>query len=323
MIVTLHLLISFSCFIIDTLFEYQYNCVDNIFLKNRVCEGKMKTLKPFLRYISLNNKFANNFYTKSRDCRFLYVLKGTYTFHTENANFKLFPNSLLYYPCGISYYLEATMGDSHYDSEYITINFDFSHNYSHIKDCLFPIKAELFKAEFLLPSNQNIDMPIFSTPFVVDDIPHVKEDLLRLTKMFHKVNPYTEDICSSILSTIIYSILYTTEQRNTSNTIAESIKKYIDSHYSENITNSTLAKHFNYHPYYINTVFKQLTGETLHKYLMRYRINRSQELLLSTDMSIQQIAVACGFGNQAHFSTYFKKLNHTTPQEFRKKYDLI
>lgn len=283
----------------------------------------MQTLKSFLRYISINHQFANHFYTKARDCRFLYVLKGTCTLHTEETDFLLVPNSLVYYPCGISYYFESTTKDSATDLEYITINFDFTYDYSHIKKCLLPIKTELFNPQKLLPTNQDIDIPVFSAPFVIEDIPHIKEDLLRLAKMFHKVNPYAEHICSSILNTVIYSVLYTMAQENTSNTVVENIKNYIDNHYSEEITNSTLAKRFNYHPYYINTIFRQLTGDTLHKYLMKYRINRSQELLLSTDMSIHQIATACGFSSQAHFSTYFKKLNHTTPQDFRKNFDLI
>lgn len=283
----------------------------------------MQTLKPFLRYISLNHVFKNHFYTKAYDCRFLYVLKGTCTLHTENGSFEVHPNSLLYYPCGISYFLEATSNGSAPDLEYITVNFDFTSDYLHIKDCQYPIKSELFNPKKLLPSNKKIENQIFIQPFVIDNIPHIKEDLLRLTKTFRQVNPYTQNICSSILSTIIYYILYSMEQKNVSNTLVENVKKYIDSHYSEEITNSTLAQKYNYHPYYVNTVFKQLTGETLHKYLMKHRINRSQELLISTAMSIHQIAITCGFSNQAHFSTYFKKINHTTPQEFRKRHDLI
>ena len=283
----------------------------------------MNNIKPFLRYISLNNLFVNHFYTKARDCRFLYVLKGTCVLHTEHEDFVVAPNSLLYYPCGISYLLEKDITDATAELEYITVNFDFTSDYSHIKKCLLPIKAELFNPSKLLPTNEKIGETIFSSPFVINDIPHIKEDFLRLLKMFHLVNPYMENMCSAFLSTIIYSILCTVEQKNSSNTIVENIKEYIEHHYSEAITNSTLAKRFNYHPYYINTVFKQLTGETLHKYLMKYRINRSQELLLSTDLSIQQIAATCGFNNQAHFSTYFKKINHTTPQDFREKFDLI
>ena len=283
----------------------------------------MNTIKPFLRYISLNNQFLNHFYTKARDCRLLYVLNGTCTFHTEDADFLLSPNSLLFYPCGISYYLESDSKNSTSNLEFITVNFDFTYDNSHIKHCLLPIKAELFDPEKILPSNQHLDNPMFLAPFLINDIPQIKEDLLRLVNMFDKVNPYTEHLCSCILSTIIYSILYTTEKGNPSNSIVKGIKTYIDSHYSEDITNDALAQKFNYHPYYINTVFKQVTGDTIHKYLMKYRINRSQDLLIATDMSIHQIALACGFKSQAHYSTYFKKLNHTTPQEFRKKYDLI
>ncbi len=293
------------------------------FHKTKIVRYIMNTVQPFLRYIAINSSFANHFYTKARDCRFLYVLKGTCTLHTEHTDFHLLPNSLVYYPCGISYYLESTSRDSDEVLEYITVNFDFTDKYSNIRHCLLPIKAELFDKTTLLPSNEEVDNPMFLTPFVVNNIPQIKEDLLRLANMFQKVNTYTEPLCSAILSTIIYSILYTSEKGNSSNSIVKNIKSYIETHYSEDITNDTLAQMFNYHPYYANTVFKQVTGDTIHRYLMKHRINRSQELLLSTDMSILQIALACGFKSQAHFSTYFKKLNHTTPQEFRKKFDLI
>lgn len=278
---------------------------------------------PFLRYISLNSQFHNHFYTKARDCRFLYILKGTCTFHTKDKDFYLTPNSLLYYPCGISYNFESTTSEPNEELEYITVNFDFTNNYSNIKHCLLPIRAELFESKNLIPSHMEFGNSLFFAPFVIDNIPHLKEDLLRLANMFSIVNPYAKQLCSAFLSTIIYSILYTQEDENTSNSIAMNIKNYIDIHYSENISNALLAQKFNYHPYYINTVFREATGDTIHKYLMKYRINRSQELLLSTNMSIHQIAIACGFRSQAHFSTYFKKLNHTTPQEFRKKYNLI
>ena len=283
----------------------------------------MITTVPFLRYISLNSQFPNHLYTKARDCRFLYVLKGTCTFHTKNKDFHLTPNSLLYYPCGISYYFESTTTDPEEKLEFITVNFDFTDTYSNIKHCLLPIRAELFEQKDLLPSYKEFGISAFFTPFVIDNIPHLKEDLLRLATMFSMVNPYATQLCSAILNTIIYSILYAHENGNVSNSIAMNIKNYIDTHYSEDITNDLLAQKFNYHPYYINTVFRQITGDTIHKYLMKHRINRSQELLVSTNMSIHQIAISCGFRSQAHFSTYFKKLNHTTPQEFRKKYDLI
>lgn len=279
----------------------------------------MYHLTPFLRYINLTDHFTNNFYTKAYDCRFIYVIKGNGRLLTEYGDFTLSQNSLAYYPCGTSYLPQIT--DS--SIKFITVNFDFTNQYSHNKSCLFPVASESFKNELNQPTYKSIDNPIFSTPFVVENIPYIKDDLLRLVKIHAQITPYTEHICSSILATILYSILHESEKTSSSNSIVEKIQKYIEKYYAEEINNDTIANELKYHSYYINSVFKQHVGKTIHKYLMEYRINRSCELLSTTNMSIQEIAFSCGFISQPHFSTYFKKVNNTSPLDYRKKFNLV
>ncbi|WP_427112055.1 helix-turn-helix domain-containing protein [Megasphaera sueciensis] len=51
---------------------------------------------------------------------------------------------------------------------------------------------------------------------------------------------------------------------------------------------------------------------------MQYRIDKSIELLLSTNRNISDIAVAVGFSSQSYYTACFKKQKSVTPGQFRK-----
>lgn len=63
---------------------------------------------------------------------------------------------------------------------------------------------------------------------------------------------------------------------------------------------------------------KHLTGLTFVAYLNGLRLAKAKELLLGTSVSMLQIALACGFGSQAHFNRVFRKLAGTTPGLYRR-----
>jgi len=70
---------------------------------------------------------------------------------------------------------------------------------------------------------------------------------------------------------------------------------------------------------YLVRAFKQATGSTPHRYLVERRIERAKELLEATDMSIAEVALACGFASQSHLSTWFQRIVGTTPGRFRSE----
>lgn len=54
-------------------------------------------------------------------------------------------------------------------------------------------------------------------------------------------------------------------------------------------------------------------------YLNQYRIERSCELLVNTDLSISDIALRAGFNSFSYYSKRFRKIMHCTPSEYRLK----
>ena len=68
----------------------------------------------------------------------------------------------------------------------------------------------------------------------------------------------------------------------------------------------------------MHKVFKASTGKTLHEYIEDRRIKKSINLLISTDMTLTEIAYECGFSSQSYFSYAFKRHTGLTPRDYAK-----
>jgi AraC family transcriptional regulator len=67
--------------------------------------------------------------------------------------------------------------------------------------------------------------------------------------------------------------------------------------------------------------FRQRTGHAPHQYLLRVRLSHARKLLAQEDqeLSLSEIAAACGFSDQAHLSRHFRRAFGTTPAAFRRR----
>jgi AraC-like DNA-binding protein len=63
--------------------------------------------------------------------------------------------------------------------------------------------------------------------------------------------------------------------------------------------------------------FRAATGFRPHEYLLRRRIQRAEELLRLSTMTLVDIALTVGFQTQAHFTTVFKRFVGDTPYQWR------
>lgn len=108
-------------------------------------------------------------------------------------------------------------------------------------------------------------------------------------------------------------------QRNYSLLIQKVITQ-IESDISSDLALNTLAKMFGVNPSYLSTLFKKETGSTLTDYVNKMRIDRAKELLVSTNIQIQNIAQRCGMLDVNYFTKTFKKYTDLTPKKYREKY---
>jgi AraC family transcriptional regulator len=64
--------------------------------------------------------------------------------------------------------------------------------------------------------------------------------------------------------------------------------------------------------------FRETTGLPPHRWLRGFRVEQAKEFLLSTSMSLAQIAYECGFADQAHFTRVFSAATQITPAIWRR-----
>ncbi|MEM8656070.1 MAG: AraC family transcriptional regulator [Pseudomonadota bacterium] len=95
------------------------------------------------------------------------------------------------------------------------------------------------------------------------------------------------------------------------------VVEYIDAHLSDTISMPDLAQVACLSQHHFARVFRAATSMSPHGYVTHRRIERARSILLSTDTPLVQVALMCGFGTQAHFSTVFKKLVGLPPKKYR------
>ena len=78
-----------------------------------------------------------------------------------------------------------------------------------------------------------------------------------------------------------------------------------------------LSRSVGRHPVQISRQFHHHFGCTIGEYMRRVRIARAQSLLSNRDLEVAEIALACGFSDQSHFTTAFRRLTGMPPHRYR------
>jgi len=99
---------------------------------------------------------------------------------------------------------------------------------------------------------------------------------------------------------------------------ARIVKTHIDTHLDDNLRTKELARLVQLSSFHFCRVFRVSFGHSPHAYVTRRRIERAQGLILTTSRTLGQIALDCGFADQAHFTKIFRRLCGESPGEWRR-----
>ncbi|MCQ2447027.1 MAG: helix-turn-helix domain-containing protein [Clostridia bacterium] len=128
---------------------------------------------------------------------------------------------------------------------------------------------------------------------------------------------YTASI--SGLLTAFLCLLYRAAREPARAGVRREILSHIAAHFSEPLSAHSLAGQFHYHPNYISAVVKEQTGLPLHQYVLRLRVRRASELLLYTDLPVEEVGRQAGFEDPAYFSQYFRRATGFLPTALRSQ----
>lgn len=94
------------------------------------------------------------------------------------------------------------------------------------------------------------------------------------------------------------------------------IVEFINANLGANISLSELAAIVQLSAYHFAHLFKKSTNISPHQYLIRCRIERAKQLIVTGNLSLAAIAQTVGFASQGHFTYHFKRLVGVTPKVF-------
>ncbi len=122
-----------------------------------------------------------------------------------------------------------------------------------------------------------------------------------MSKQFASMNEHQISIAvHSILGGLASQTVRTTV---TSELLAPALA-YIHGHFADDISLDDLAGMCGISKSHFIRSFKRYVGCTPHEYLLQYRLRQSKRLLLSSDLTVEQIAEDCGFNSASHFARH-------------------
>lgn len=96
--------------------------------------------------------------------------------------------------------------------------------------------------------------------------------------------------------------------------------QYISEHYAEPISLQSVSDYVGLNSSYLSSLFKRETGSTFLDYLTETRIVAARELLVNTDIKIDDLPEKVGYNDFKYFYKRFKKSTGISPKEYRKLY---
>ncbi len=142
--------------------------------------------------------------------------------------------------------------------------------------------------------------------------------ILRLCEGFHGVYSSHAMEKSKYCFLMLYYILYEKYNESKQNTYVSTIKEFIAEHIGKPLTLSEISGTVFLSPNYCNHIFKSQTGETITDYVLRVKMEQARHLLLTSPLSLTDIASALGYKEYSYFSRIFKKESGLSPSAFRR-----
>ena len=159
----------------------------------------------------------------------------------------------------------------------------------------------------------------------------LREELGEDSSLYNKnENPISSAyVLNKIIDLIItYRRLQDEEDNNKKRKVDESFDKinifrYIHAHLSEKLTISSISKLFFMSESTINRYVKETTGLSFNNLINEMRIGKTMDMLLYTDLDIEEIAEITGFSDRSHLSKVFTARTGQNPNKYRQTFNKV
>ena len=281
----------------------------------RIHVMKFAQARPFVRFADSVSYSIVRLPSVTYDARLLYLTDGACDFSVGGASPKrLGKGALVFFRPHTEYTIRP-----HPAFSALAVDFDFTEEFSAHEAVMPPISLELFEPVLEHTAPVFSDAQILNSPVILEDAYDLYDALSDLANEFRRGEMFYRERCSALLISVLAEIA---RRGISSEGRVETFRRvvgYIQNHSLESLGNNDIARALGFDPCYLNRVVRFFTGLSLHQYVIKYRIDKALALLLSTDMSIEEVALYCGFYSSAHFSNQCKKQTGKRPSFYKNK----
>jgi len=98
----------------------------------------------------------------------------------------------------------------------------------------------------------------------------------------------------------------------------QKVLAYIDSHITDRVLVADLSALVECSEAHFSRLFKRTFGESPYAFVVRRRVELAARRMLDTEISLSDIALSCGFADQAHLTHWFRHVMQDTPSAWRR-----
>lgn len=184
---------------------------------------------------------------------------------------------------------------------------------------------EMYKENKVLAKEviKSIDKKIFL--YKAEDYPEISGAILNICNELRKKEALYTEAVNGLLRFLLVHIVRLNEndsivyqnKRMAMGQISR-VLEYISENYQEDISTDKLAEMCHLSESHFRRVFKQIMDMSPTEYLYYVRVQMACEYMKKTDISMENVAVNCGFSSMSTFNRVFKKILNISPYQWKK-----
>lgn len=259
--------------------------------------------------------------------RFLFILNGEGTIRVQNKDYPLAKGALL----AIMPWEHTVVTQVSETLQYYILKYDFTIIQSILSSFYNPVQEDLKLSDWLYrqpliqcqPDQEKLFLNIFLA--LRDELGEYSLGKKPSEKCF-SVAFTTSKVLELLILVRRVQVEYLTQTNSQKDIVFEQeadnlyIFKYIYSHLDQELTIASVAKLFFISESTLNRYVKKKVGLSFNTLVNEMRIGKTLDMLLHTDLTIEDIAALVGYANQAHLSKLFSARLGTNPNRYRQLY---
>ncbi len=249
---------------------------------------------------------------------FLYIVKGIFDIDINSAQITANTGDLVLFRANT---IHSVRHANEGEGEYFVLKID--------PTLLFQIFRGSGNNRCVIPfiNKHSGDISLFTADIISDETKRILDAMMY---EYEHSDGFFYALERSFAAAFLVSLLRTVMKPTESNGICKEINeksvsliydvvKYINENYALDITPAECAASVHLSYSYFSKIFRAIVGKTFKEYLTGVRLAKAHNSIISTELPITDIAVACGYNNLSYFIFEYRKIYKKTPGETRKE----